>query len=224
MAIDEAMLARAAAGADERPVLRVYRWASPALSVGANQEVPGEVLERCEAAGVEVVRRPTGGGAVLHVGDVTYAVVAPHGGRGVLETYRWVARGLVAAFQALGIGAAVAEHGPGGSPLACFAVPTGADLAVGGAKVCGSAQARRGGWFLQHGSIPVADIRRRTEILLGEGAGRGWTCVSLLRPGTRREEVEEALVRGFALVWGGEPEAREAAGEPPALRNPRRFV
>lgn len=202
MAVDEALLeAGIRRGADEA-LVRFYRWEPPALSVGAKQDVPADVVRRCAAAGVEVVRRPTGGGAVLHRGDLTYAVAAPERGLGVLGIYRWVADALIAGFAALGLGAAVVEHGGYGRPLACFALPTGADLEIGGRKACGSAQIRRGGWFLQHGSIPVEDVREETAALLGPAAGDGSTCLERERAGTGWAAAARAFEQGFRDAWG----------------------
>src|SRR5207244_7979817 len=116
MALDVGLLAASIALQRRDPVVRIYAWNPPALSVGAKVDLPQEVRGRCAAAGVDVVHRATGGGCVLHDGDVTYSVVAPEAGRSVLEAYRWVARGLIAGLRLLGIEASVAEHpgGPGG--------------------------------------------------------------------------------------------------------------
>lgn len=217
MAVDEALLEAAIARGRDEAVVRLYRWANPALSVGAKQDVPRDVLDRCAAAGVEVVRRPTGGGAVLHLHDLTYAVVAPGRGMGVLGIYRWVAEGLVAGFAALGLEASVVEHAGGGRALACFALPTGADLVVGGRKICGSAQVRRGGWFLQHGSIPVGDVRARTAELLGPPAVDDSTCVDRERPGTEWDELAGALEHGFRTAWGEPSGVRSLDGSERAL-------
>lgn len=213
MAVDEALLERAIRGDDGSVVLRVYRWARPTLSIGVNQALDVGVAERCEKRGVEVVRRITGGGAVYHKQDVTYCVVAPRAGMGVLEAYRWVAAGLIAGFSALGLNARVGQHarGQGGQtrgsrrswPSACFATTLGADLEVNGLKVCGSAQVRRKGWFLQHGSIPISDVRPETQALLGHPeAYHSSTCLERLRPGTSWEEVADSLVVGFTRSWG----------------------
>ncbi len=105
----------------------------------------------------------------------------------------------------------MAEHpadGPAGGPwrpLDCFAEPTGSDLAVGGHKVCGSAQLRRRGWFLQHGSLPIFDKRGDTATLLGGSVDHASTCLERLRPGTIWGAVSDALVAGFTEVWGCEP-------------------
>ncbi|GAC1368637.1 MAG: hypothetical protein NVSMB32_13670 [Actinomycetota bacterium] len=220
MALDEDLLAQAIRGGCGEALLRVYRWVPATLSVGAKLEIPAEVRRRCTEAGVALVRRATGGGCVLHDGDVTYSVVAPDHGRGVLEAYRWVAQGLIAAFASLGVRTEVAEHPARGRPLDCFQAATGADLTVGGAKICGSAQVRRNGWFLQHGSIPLGDIRAKTAHLLGGSVDDRSTCLDRIRPGTEFYELTEALVAGFTHAWGA-PQG-VSAGRP--LRDPLGMV
>ena len=182
--------------------VRFYTWTRPSLSVGANMPAPAEVLERCATEGVEVVTRPTGGGAVLHDGDVTYAVVGPLPSKSVLGTYRWVAQALIAGFAGLGLKASISDHSSNERALACFALPTGADLEVKGRKICGSAQVRRNGWFLQHGSIPLKDIRGQTAHLLGLREPDASTNLHQLIPEITQEQVIEAMASGFVSVWG----------------------
>jgi lipoate-protein ligase A len=130
-------------------------------------------------------------------------VVAPHSSRGVLEAYRWVARGLIASLARLGLEAVVSEHARSSRiSAACFAATVGADLEVGGAKVCGSAQVRRRGWFLQHGSIPVSPTWPATEELLDHRGPSACTCLQELRPDTTTIEVRTCLEKGFSEVWG----------------------
>jgi lipoate-protein ligase A len=202
MVIDEVLLARSIEGAENRPTVRLYTWPEPALSVGRNLDINREVIDRCEGAGVKIVRRPSGGGAVLHDSDITYSVVAPHYGRGVLESYVWVAKCLMAGFSRLGIEAEVQQHSEKSASEACFATPTGADLAVQARKIVGSAQARRAGWFLQHGSIPMTDVRVRTAELLGiaDHGDSGW--VGLFIPGVTVSRIFASLIQGFEESWG----------------------
>jgi lipoate-protein ligase A len=210
MAVDAALLAWAVRTDPERPVLRLYRWARPALSIGVHQRISDELVARCAERGVDLVRRPTGGTAVLHGDDLTYSVVAPSGGRGVLQAYNWVAEGLIAGLALLGIPAEAGSRGTGpdrparalDSRSACFATTLGADLKVGGAKICGSAQVRRSGWFLQHGSIPMGDGRPLTSELLRHPGRNHSTCIELLRPGTTTGELAGALTEGFERRWG----------------------
>lgn len=153
MARDLALLDEVAAGAG--PALRWYQWDPPALSLGRFQ--PDDDVDRgaCARWGVEVVRRPTGGRALLHGGDLTYAVVMPRPtgpGASVDGIYAWIASALIAGLDRIGVTAAVARHeGPAGA--VCLATQQGADLRVGERKVCGSAQVHRAGVILQHGSI-----------------------------------------------------------------------
>ena len=202
MAVDEAILTAAIEEGDDRPTLRLYGWDPPTLSVGANAIVPDQVFERCARIGVGFVKRPTGGGAVLHDGDMTYSVVAPHGSMGVSETYEFVAQGLIASFSTLGIRAEIATHSARQISLACFAVPTGADIVASGAKIVGSAQVRRSGRFLQHGSIPLSDIRVETARLLGNDQPDKSTFLRAFCPNITWHDAAQALIRGFTEVWG----------------------
>ena len=207
MAADTAMLDAVAAGA--APVLRLYRWERPALSLGRFQ--PDDEVDQpaCARHGVEIVRRPTGGRALLHGGDLTYAVaMARPAGRagGVDAVYLWVARGVIAGLARLGVTAAVARHdGPAG-PV-CFAGQQGADLRVGERKLCGSAQVRRDGAVLQHGSILVQRLTFDETDLLITRPGAPVVSRARLRAATVTLEelgaptsldlVAEALIEGF---------------------------
>lgn len=153
MAADLACLDEVAAG--EPPVLRLYSWTRPALSLGRFQPETDVDLEACRRLGVEVVRRPTGGRALLHGADLTYAVAMrrPPGAAGHVDAlYRTLAGGLIAGLAGLGVDAQIGgDRGPAG-PV-CFAAAQGADLRVGERKLCGSAQVQRGSVVLQHGSL-----------------------------------------------------------------------
>lgn len=172
MAADRAMLAEVAAGAPA--ALRLYTWRPAALSLGRFQPWEDVDVDACRQFGVEVVRRPTGGRALLHGADLTYAVALrrPPGRAGTVRAvYELLAAALIDGLGRLGVAAAVAHHdesdGRAGSvperkagPV-CFASQQGADLRVGHRKLCGSAQTRargavageRFGVVLQHGSI-----------------------------------------------------------------------
>jgi lipoate-protein ligase A len=153
MARDLELLDEVARG--EPPVLRLYTWAGPTLSLGRFQPATDVDEAACAARGVAVVRRPTGGRALLHGADLTYAVAMarPPGAAGHVDAlYRTLAGALVAGLAELGVAASVGTaRGPDGP--ACFAAAQGADLRVGERKLCGSAQVQRGGSVLQHGSV-----------------------------------------------------------------------
>ncbi|HEX3275252.1 MAG TPA: hypothetical protein VHR43_10385 [Gemmatimonadales bacterium] len=154
MAVDETLLARAAGG--ER-WLRLYRW-QPALSFGRHEPAERRYdIGTIERLALATVRRPTGGRAVWHADELTYAVAVPAGDLGGLrDAYRAVHRMLQDALRHLGAPAELApatrvRRGLGDG--ACFAAPVGGEVMVAGRKLVGSAQLRRGGALLQHGSL-----------------------------------------------------------------------
>jgi lipoate-protein ligase A len=165
MAVDEAMLEALCAGTTS-PALRVYTWRPPAISLGRFQKAASSVdLDACKQRGIDVVRRPTGGRAILHTEEeVTFSIVASArrlGTTGVMDSYRALARGTIAALRSLGLDARLVERGGrAASPLAasdpaCFAVRARCDLVVGSSKLVGSAQVHRSGLILQQNSLPL---------------------------------------------------------------------
>ncbi len=197
MAIDEAIL-RSVANGDAPPTLRFYGWDPPAVSVGYFQNASKEVdRAACESVGVDVVRRPTGGRAVLHDVEVTYSLVAPEENpvipKGITESYRAISEGMVHGFVQIGLDAKMVSlrkrrlsqsgrsepseaEGDENSAdahqssryqvtidapdrqnasAACFDAPSWYEVTVDGKKIVGSAQMRRMGVLLQHGSIPL---------------------------------------------------------------------
>lgn len=208
MAIDEALLEACAAGEGVFPVLRLYAFRPVCLSLGFSQEhARAADLAFCRANGIDVVRRPTGGRAVLHDAEVTYSVVARRGSPpfegALLDVYRAVSRGLIVGFARLGLEAAMAASGSGGSPrdgAICFAEPARHEIEAGGRKVAGSSQARRRGAFLQHGSIPL----RLDSRLLARATGAGAETLRSGAPG-----LPEVL--GIEPLLGRPLPARELA-------------
>jgi lipoate-protein ligase A len=160
MAVDHALLLWAAAR--NEGVVRVYSWSRPTLSLGRNQTAIGVYdAGRATSAGIDIVRRFTGGRAVLHHREITYAVCAPAADGAVLRCdYERINRLLLAALRALGVPAELAAPAtrtppPGGAP--CFELPAKGEIVVGPRKLVGSAQVRDQGAYLQHGSILVHD-------------------------------------------------------------------
>jgi lipoate-protein ligase A len=230
MAADAALLAEVAAGAP--PVLRLYTWRPPALSLGRFQAGDDVDTVACARLGVDVVRRPTGGKALLHGGDLTYAVAMrrPAGRAGaVRQVYELVAGALIDGLARVGVQAAVARHdGPGDGPV-CFAAQQGADLRVGERKLCGSAQTRglggshahRFGVVLQHGSILLDRLPFDETDLLRPPAGGAHPDRAALRDvtvtlgelgaPTEPGVVSAALVEGFRTTLDVEFTARPRA-------------
>jgi lipoate-protein ligase A len=155
MAIDEQLLNTALDKPDVGAVLRLYRWSRPTLSLGYHQRsLPPHWQELAAAGEIDLVRRPSGGRAVLHAGDITYALVwpAPPGSRRAVygRACGWLCR----AFAELGLPLRFGRSSPSRDRASCFATSTAADLVhANGAKRIGSAQLWRRGSLLQHGSI-----------------------------------------------------------------------
>lgn len=163
MAADEAMLIALNTG-KILPTLRFYGWSPPAVSVGYFQKLSAEIdIEVCKAQKIDVVRRLTGGRAVLHDLELTYSLVVREDAPGipgsVTESYLYFSRAIVAGLQRLGIMAQMQQPEPQRSVVrsvfsaACFDAPSHYEITVAGRKLVGSAQVRRDGVLLQHGSI-----------------------------------------------------------------------
>lgn len=206
MAIDTAMLELAAGGA---ALFRVYGWQPACLSFGRN-EPASRRYDRARIAelGIDVVRRPTGGRAVWHAQELTYAVAAPAAAFGDLRrAYLTIHQMLRDAVIAMGVPASLAPAGHGVAPLdsgACFASPAGGEVLVRGAKLVGSAQVRRGDGLLQHGSLLLAgDQELVTGLGMSPSASARCTTLSaaLGRPVTAAEAASAVLAA--ARRWPG---------------------
>jgi lipoate-protein ligase A len=182
-------------------VLSIYEWTRPTLSFGRNQAARGHYDRKAISDfGLDVVRRPTGGRALLHDHEVTYSVVARAGSASLRESYDRINRILLHGLALLGVDAAIATGGAMGSPgaLPCFADPAPGELVVDSHKLVGSAQWRQDGALLQHGSILVEDDQTLIPRLLIDRSSdafcpRAATLSSILgrRPSTG--EVASAL-------------------------------
>lgn len=160
MARDSGLMDRARETGES--VFRVYSWDRPTLSLGRNQTARNRYdVDEIRRRGLGVVRRPTGGRALLHHREVTYSVTAPvTNGETLLDAYRRINRILLRGLERLGVEAAEAsaiEPAPRPGMLPCFAMPGDGELVSRGSKLVGSAQVRENGSLLQHGSILVED-------------------------------------------------------------------
>jgi lipoyl(octanoyl) transferase len=205
MAIDRALLERAAAG---EAWLRLYAWSPACLSFGRHEPAARRYdRARIEGLGLDVVRRPTGGRAVWHAGELTYAVAAPATAFGTLrEAYGEIHRVIRNALRAFGV---PAELAPARSAIrpdagACFAAPAGGEVIVGDNKLVGSAQLREDGALLQHGSILLADDQAMVARLTSGDppADRSAPLARLLGRRVRWEEAAEAVTSAAADRWG----------------------
>jgi lipoate-protein ligase A len=217
MAIDEAILDVHLRGGMP-PTVRVYQWDPPALSLGYNQSLEHDVdLTKCQEAGVEVVRRITGGGAVLHAHEVTYSIVSTVNDgipESIAGSYRFLSQGLIACYKTLGLEVALKPGRNKTRSAACFSIATLADLTYHGRKLAGSAQARRRNVLLQHGSLPLHShsdvlfslLRFSSEMSRQKAQSafnkRMLTLGEVLGKDIDVEELKEGLRKGFAHVLG----------------------
>ncbi len=175
MALDEACLL---SSAERRslPTLRLFSWEPPTLSLGYAQKSSEVNFQQLHEHGWGLVRRPTGGRAILHTDELTYSVTAPLDdpvmAGSLLESYQRISKALLAALKLLGIdarGDAVYSLPNSQSKLdpVCFEVPSNFEITVSGKKLIGSAQARKHNGVLQHGSLPLTgDLSRVTHAML----------------------------------------------------------
>lgn len=206
MALDHALAECLEPG---RAVLRLYAWQPHTISFGRNEPAAG-LYDRAaaEREGLAFVRRPTGGRAVLHAHELTYAAVLPlRALGGVRAAYVRINEGLAAGLRALGVPAEVARGGAVLGPDAgpCFQHPTPGEVVVGGRKLVGSAQVRIGRAILQHGSV----ILRGDQSALGRlGGDRGGavppaSVEDVLGRGVEAGEVARAIAESLRLALGG---------------------
>ena len=273
MAVDEALMLSIAEG-KAPPTLRLYGWRPPGVSLGYFQAVEGQIdPDECKRRGYTVVRRPTGGRAILHDDEVTYSVAVRQAdlaeGERLIASYREISRGIEAGLRRIGVGAAMANgsgqwsvvsgqqrktaqaggapfdsaqgklrlrppttngkkrrgpvgdapkplwrrresppssggQGRSGVPAACFAKAARSDMTVDGRKIVGSAQARRHGAILQHGSIPLrVNVEDVAAVMAPDSAGASALAAAAVSVsdaagrGVTFEEMCEALVAGF---------------------------
>ena len=215
MAVDEALLQCGPEGAFP-PTLRLYWWKPWSLSLGANQDAAGLDPSALEVDGLGLVRRPTGGRAILHAEEITYSVTAPAPAGGTLAAYRWIAEALREGLRNLGVPVDLERmQRPGARGLEtrhpCFGAAGRYELVAEGRKVVGSAQRRRRGWLMQHGSILLGSAPLRLPRYLGspdpgreEQVLRAGTvdCSALLGRPLTPEQVVEPFTAGFAAQMG----------------------
>jgi lipoate---protein ligase len=148
MAIDEALTE----SVGEVPILRIYGWRPAAVSIGYFQSMNEEVdFTKCREIGVDIVRRLTGGGAVLHEYELTYSFISRRYPQNIVESYKWICDAIVISINRLGFDASF--------------VPLN-DIVIAGKKVSGNAQTRRKGVLLQHGTILLGvDVNKMFSVL-----------------------------------------------------------
>src|SRR6266516_7181204 len=215
MALDESILLHHING-EVLPTLRAFRWSQPSISLGRFQSVEREIEgELCQQQGVRLVLRHKGGRAVYHRDEFTYSIVI--GKRdgvpaGVVAAYAYLALGLIAALQSLGVPTVLSDERVSKQPsAACFASSTQADLTSGGFKLIGSAQVWKDDALLQQGSLPLDDraaeffsiLRVQDEVAREKALAQyreKTTPLHTFVPGALWDDVAEAFRSGFSAA------------------------
>jgi len=219
MAIDEAIF-REIINNKKQPTIRFYGWQPAAVSIGYFQDPQSELnVKQCSKTGIEIVRRLTGGKAVFHNDEITYSVTAGEGEKSfpvdILGTYKVISDCLIQGLSNLGIKAnlAIGCRGKNDNELksCCFSVPSRNELLVAGRKICGSAQMRSHGAFLQHGSLLLTfDPVKALSVILpssnSEYLAKLRNSVASINEVTatpiETSDICHALKKGFAKVLG----------------------
>jgi lipoate-protein ligase A len=211
MRFDES-LAREMQGGTTTPTLRVYGWRPPAISIGRNQDIADFDHRKLREEGIDIVRRPTGGRAILHSQELTYSVVMPALTIGPREIYRTVSGALVRGLLLLGIEAELTGNDDlprkpanDAASVPCFSSSAKYELQYHGKKLVGSAQRRFGNVVLQHGSVLLGkDHLRILDFMKARGVGLGEYLFSrtidvgtILGRCVSFEEAAEAFKKGF---------------------------
>jgi lipoyl(octanoyl) transferase len=222
MAVDESILEHAQAGHGESlPTLRLYAWVPACLSLGHAQPFTDVDSARLKERGWEVVRRATGGRAILHTDELTYSVTGsaeePLLTGGVLESYNRIAQALLLAVKNLELPVEMKERKENNQATpnpVCFEVPSTYEITVDGKKLIGSAQARKKEGVLQHGSLPLTgDLTRICQALFFENEtaredaskrllARATTVESALGRAVSWEAAAQAFIHAFEAQFG----------------------
>jgi len=206
MAIDEAIL-ESVTSSSAPATLRLYAWEPPCVSLGYAQPVSDVSIVEITNRGYDLVRRPTGGRAILHTDELTYSVNGPQDeprlAGGVLTSYNVLAKALLYALQSLGIPAISVEKSPEETRFkgdkknpVCFEVPSSYEITVDGKKLIGSAQARRKGGVMQHGTLPLeGDLTRLIQVInFPDRESRDAAAVRLLEKAATVRDVSKKPV------------------------------
>ncbi len=205
MAIDEALLLCALPGSES--ALRFYSWNPACVSLGRFQKLESpqsSIINRQSS----IVRRPTGGRAIWHQHEITYAVVLreeilPQDARSVVGSYAWLSRGFIAGLRKLGVPAELASGETKARTENCFASAARSDFVVDGRKLIGAAQCRKNGAILQHGSL-LLDIDAVAWRAAVGGSMDGTISLRQLGVMASRNEIISALCAGVSEILGAD--------------------
>lgn len=199
MQIDSDLLEYAIKNKLEEPIFRLYGWKPACVSLGRNQSdefLDKEYLKKC---GIDVVRRLTGGRALLHDNEITYSYICPvsylEHGEHVVSSYKEICQIFIKKFKTIGIDIDFGTQKQVKTGFDyCMLVSTGADLCFKGKKLIGSAQCRKHGYILQHGSILYDYDKELLEKIFGEEVSTDEiTCIREINPDITKKDIVELL-------------------------------
>lgn len=202
MQIDSDLLEFAIKNQLKEPIFRLYGWSPACVSLGRNQSDDFLNKELLKSKNIDVVKRLTGGRALLHDKELTYSYICPisslKNGESVVNSYKEISQFLIDAFEKLGINLEFGQNRIYSRPHTkfdyCMSISTGADLSFQGKKLIGSAQFRKEGYILQHGSILFDYDSDLIEQLFNEKVDESaLTCINLIDPAISRDEIIEVL-------------------------------
>lgn len=202
MQIDSDLLEFAIKNQLKEAIFRLYGWSPACVSLGRNQSDDFLNKELLKSKNIDVVKRLTGGRALLHDKELTYSYICPisslKNGESVVNSYKEISQFLIDAFEKLGINLEFGQNRIYSRPHTkfdyCMSISTGADLSFQGKKLIGSAQFRKEGYILQHGSILFDYDSDLIEQLFNEKVDESaLTCINLIDPAISRDEIIEVL-------------------------------
>ncbi|MBF2052564.1 MAG: hypothetical protein IGS03_03760 [Candidatus Sericytochromatia bacterium] len=189
------------------PLLRFYTWSAPTLSIGRFQSLSEVLHERLQTLNIPVVRRPTGGQAILHAGDLTFSLVAPHSGPlqgNVTQSFAAFAAGVICGLQMLGLNASLGYNQPEAGRFkapSCLEHTTAADICLGNQKLLGAAQVRsRKNLLIQ--AVIYRQLHRELLQTIFEASPSGTDLAAHLTPVPDHQTLAQCICKGFEKHWG----------------------
>ncbi|MCD7779186.1 MAG: lipoate--protein ligase family protein [Candidatus Gastranaerophilales bacterium] len=203
MKIDLENLEEAVKNRREEPVIRFYGWQPACVSLGRNQSCENINIEYCRENNIDIVKRITGGRALLHDDEVTYSFICPvnflKNGESVISSYKEISAAIIDGLKHLDIKLEFGNKKKAKtSHEYCMLLSTGADLCFNGKKIIGSAQYRKQGYILQHGSVLFSYNKEKTEKIFNEQIQKdSITCINEINNSLNRNDIIYALKEGF---------------------------
>lgn len=205
MQIDNDLLDFAIENKLDEPIFRLYGWSPACVSLGRNQKDDFLDKEFLKSKNIDIVRRLTGGRALLHDKEITYSYVCSisslKNGESVIESYKEISQILIDSFEKMGISLGFGQKKQSTKFDYCMSLSTGADLCYEGKKLIGSAQFRKEGYILQHGSILLDYDKNLFEEIFKEKIDENsLTCLKRINPDINYEDVRKILITTQLII------------------------